>query len=96
MSEQNKVNVQPVLDTDSLYRQLNEQKYKINVEIDAAGLNSQLQSAVNSVAGSMAPAKIPVEADTSGLEKVLSFSNNLLGTISYTKELGKSVNISLD
>ncbi|MBO1722765.1 hypothetical protein HJV72_18925, partial [Extibacter sp. GGCC_0201] len=49
MSEQYNINVQPVLNTDALYEQLNQQKYKINVEIDSAALSGQLQSAVNSV-----------------------------------------------
>jgi len=76
LSEQYNINVQPVLNTDALYEQLNQQKYKINVEIDSAALSGQLQSAVNSVT-SGAPAKVPVEMDTSGLEGGLTRISSL-------------------
>ncbi|BDF33571.1 hypothetical protein CE91St62_16360 [Lachnospiraceae bacterium] len=95
MSEQYNINVQPVLNTDALYEQLNQQKYKINVEIDSAALSGQLQSAVNSVT-SGAPAKVPVEMDTSGLEEGLSFFNTVATSINYLKTAGQSLNKSLD
>ena len=95
MSEQYNINVQPVLNTDALYKQLNQQKYKINVEIDSAALSGQLQSAVNSVT-SGAPAKVPVEMDTSGLEEGLSFFNTVATSINYLKTAGQSLNKSLD
>lgn len=75
MSEQYNINVQPVLNTDALYEQLNNQKYKINVEVDGAALNSQLQSAVNSVTGGAAPAKVPVEFDVDSLIKGMNVIN---------------------
>lgn len=96
LSEQYNINVQPVLNTDALYEQLNQQKYKINVEIDSAALSGQLQSAVNSVMSGAAPAKVPVEMDTSGLEKGLSFFNTVATSINYLKTAGQSLNKSLD
>lgn len=75
MSEQYNINVQPVLNTDALYEQLNNQKYKINVEVDGAALSSQLQSAVNSVTGGAAPAKVPVEFDVDTLIKGMNVIN---------------------
>ena len=95
MSEQYNINVQPVLNTDALYEQLNQQKYKINVEIDSTALSGQLQSAVNSVT-SGAPAKVPVEMDTSGLEEGLSLFNTVATSINYLKTTGQSLNKSLD
>ena len=95
LSEQYNINVQPVLNTDALYEQLNQQKYKINVEIDSAALSGQLQSAVNSVT-SGAPAKVPVEMDTSGLEEGLSFFNTVATSINYLKTAGQSLNKRLD
>ncbi|WP_049727662.1 hypothetical protein [Dorea sp. D27] len=95
MSEQYNINVQPVLNTDALYEQLNQQKYKINVEIDSAALSGQLQSAVNSIT-SGAPAKVPVEMDTSGLQKGLSFFNTVATSIDNLKTAGQSLNKSLD
>lgn len=96
MSEQYNINVQPVLNTDALYEQLNNQKYKINVEVDGAALSSQLQSAVNSVTGGAAPAKVPVEFDVSGLEQGLKLFNTIGASAEYAKNLGKSLYSSLD
>lgn len=95
MSEQYNINVQPVLNTDALYEQLNQQKYKINVEIDSAALSGQLQSAVNSVT-SGAPAKVPVEMDTSGLEEGLSFFNTIMNSIDNVRGIGQTLHTSLD
>lgn len=95
MSEQYNINVQPVLNTDALYEQLNQQKYKINVEIDSAALSGQLQSAVNSVT-SGAPAKVPVEMDTSGLEEGLSFFNTIMNSIYNVRGIGQTLHTSLD
>ena len=95
MSEQYNINVQPVLNTDALYEQLNNQKYKINVEIDSTALSGQLQSAVNSVT-SGAPAKVPVEMDTSGLEKGLSFFNTSMKSIDNARGIGEAIQTSLD
>ncbi|MBO1721054.1 hypothetical protein, partial [Extibacter sp. GGCC_0201] len=63
--------------------------------IDSAALSGQLQSAVNSVT-SGAPAKVPVEMDTSGLEEGLSFFNTVATSINYLKTAGQSLNKSLD
>ena len=95
LSEQYNINVQPVLNTDALYEQLNQQKYCINVEIDSAALSGQLQSAVNSVT-SGAPAKVPVEMDTSGLEEGLILFNTIGASSEYIKNIGKSIHSSLD
>lgn len=96
MSEQYNINVQPVLNTDALYEQLNQQKYKINVEIDSTALSGQLQSAVNSVMSGAAPAKVPVEMDTSGLEKGLSFFNTIMNSIDNVRGIGQTLHTSLD
>lgn len=95
MSEQYNINVQPVLNTDALYEQLNQQKYKINVEIDSAALSGQLQSAVNSVT-SGAPAKVPVEMDTSGLEGGLTRISSDITAISTIRNTIQSATQSLD
>lgn len=95
MSEQYNINVQPVLNTDALYEQLNQQKYKINVEIDSAALSGQLQSAVNSVT-SGAPAKVPVEMDTSGLERGIAFFNNSVTSLRNIRDISNSVQTNLD
>lgn len=95
MSEQYNINVQPVLNTDALYEQLNQQKYKINVELDSAALSGQLQSAVNSVT-SGAPAKVPVEMDTSGLEKGLTRISSDITAISTIRNTIQSATQSLD
>ena len=92
MSEQYNINVQPVLNTDALYEQLNNQKYKINVEIDGAALSSQLQSAVNSVTGGTAPAKVPVEFDVDSLIKgmeVINITSSAIGNIRKTAAFAK-------
>ena len=95
MSEQYNINVQPVLNTDALYEQLNQQKYKINVEIDSAALSGQLQSAVNSVT-SGAPAKVPVEMDTSGLLGELSKLNTIIASINNLGNLSNLLPLNLD
>ena len=96
MSEQYNINVQPVLNTEALHEQLNNQKYKINVEIDSAALNAQLQSAVNSVTGGITPAKVPVEMETSGLERGLNLFNTIATSLGYIQTAGKSLHKSLD
>ncbi|BDF33578.1 hypothetical protein CE91St62_16430 [Lachnospiraceae bacterium] len=95
MSEQYNINVQPVLNTDALYEQLNQQKYKINVEIDSAALSGQLQSAVNSVT-SGAPAKVPVEMDTSGLLDGLSLFNTISSSARNISDLSKRLRLPLN
>ena len=95
LSEQYNINVQPVLNTDALYEQLNNQKYKINVEVDGAALSSQLQSAVNSVTGGATPAKVPMEFDTSGLEQGLNLTSNLLTTFTLSQDLFTKLKKSL-
>ncbi|BDF05055.1 hypothetical protein [[Clostridium] hylemonae] len=96
MSEQYNINVQPVLNTDALYEQLNNQKYKINVEVDGAALNSQLQSAVNSVTGGAAPAKVPVEFDVSGLKDSLIFFNTFMTSSNNLQGIFTSLYQNLD
>ena len=96
MSEQYNINVQPVLNTDALYEQLNQQKYKINVEIDSAALSGQLQSTVNSVTSGAAPAKVPVEMDTSGLEEGLTRISSDITAISTIRNTIQSATQSLD
>ena len=96
MSEQYNINVQPVLNTDALNEQLNQQKYKINVEIDSAALSGQLQSAVNSVTSGATPAKVPVEMDTSGLIDGLSKFNTIIAGISNIGDLSRLLPLNLD
>lgn len=96
MSEQYNINVQPVLNTDALYEQLNNQKYKINVEVDGAALSSQMQSAVNSVTGGAAPAKVPVEFDMSGLAQGLNLFNTSMNSLDNIKAIGQSLHTNLD
>ncbi|QEK18048.1 hypothetical protein LAJLEIBI_02063 [[Clostridium] hylemonae DSM 15053] len=96
MSEQYNINVQPELNTDALYEQLNNQKYKINVEVDGAALNSQLQSAVNSVTGGAAPAKVPVEFETGGLKNTLSTFNTFFAAGKNIGDLLKKTPLSPD
>lgn len=75
MSEQNKMNVEAVLDTKDLYEQLNKQKAQIKVDVDTAYLSSQIQSALSQV-GNVQPIKIPVEIDQA------KSSDNIKDTIS--------------
>ena len=96
MSEQYNINVQPVLNTDALYEQLNNQKYKLNVEIDGAALSSQLQSAVNSVIGGAAPAKVPVEFDTDTLFKGMDVLNTTIISVNNIKRIFGSLSKNLD
>lgn len=96
MSEQYNINVQPVLNTDALYEQLNNQKYKINVEIDSAALSSQLQSAVNSVTGGTAPAKVPVEFDVNSLAKGIHTFNTTIDAYNNVKSISGTLSKSLD
>ena len=96
MSEQYNINVQPILNTDALYEQLNQQKYKINVEIDSAALSGQLQSAVNSVTSGAAPAKVPVALDTSGLLDGLSLFNTISSSARNISDLSKRLPLPLN
>ncbi|WP_138262103.1 hypothetical protein [[Clostridium] hylemonae] len=96
MSEQYNINVQPVLNTDALYEQLNNQKYKLNVEIDGAALSSQLQSAVNSVTGGAAPAKVPVEFDVDSLIKGITTLNTTSAAITNVHKMINFASKSLD
>ncbi len=96
MSEQYNINVQPVLNTDALYEQLNNQKYKLNVEIDSAALSGQLQSAVNSVTSGAAPAKVPVALDTSGLLDGLSLFNTISSSARNISDLSKRLPLPLN
>lgn len=68
------INVQPVLDLQSLHEQLNKEKFIINLGIDSSGLNSQIQSSINQL--DLQPAKIPVEADTSSIMDYISTFNS--------------------
>lgn len=95
MSEQYNINVQPVLNTDALYEQLNQRKYKINVEIDSAALSGQLQSAVNSVT-SGAPAKVPVEFDFDTLVKGMGAFNTTVSAFANVQKMTSFVSKSLD
>ena len=96
MSEQYNINVQPVLNTDALYEQLNNQKYKLNVEIDSTALSGQLQSAVNSVTSGAAPAKVPVAMDTSGLLDGLSLFNTISSSARNISDLSKRLRLPLN
>lgn len=96
MSELYKVNVQPVLNTEALYEQLNKQKFKINVEIDSASISAQLQSAVDSVTGGGSPVKVPVEMETDGLEKGIHLFNTLLNTVGNLQKTKEFLKPNLD
>lgn len=96
MSEQYNINVQPVLNTDALYEQLNNQKYKLNVEIDSAALSGQLQSAVNSVTSGAAPAKVQVAMDTNGLLDGLSLFNTISSSARNISDLSKRLPLPLN
>lgn len=95
MSEQYNINVQPVLNTDALYEQLNQQKYKINVEIDSAALSGQLQSAVNSVT-SGAPAKVPVEMDLDSIAKGMGAFNTSVTAFTNINNIIANISQNLD
>ena len=59
MSDNNTtINMQPVLDLQSLHKQLNSQKFKINVNIDTSALNSQIQASIGQFTPNMQPTKI--------------------------------------
>ena len=95
LSEQYNINVQPVLNTDALYEQLNQQKYKINVELDSAALSGQLQSAVNSVT-SGAPAKVPVEFDFDTLVKGMGSFNTSVTAFTNINNIIANISQNLD
>lgn len=96
MSEQYKVNVQPVLNTEALYEQLNKQKFKINVEIDSASISAQLQSAVDSVTGGASPVKVPVEMETSGIKESLTLFNTAVLSAQNAKDTNSFLERNLD
>ena len=81
MSDNNTtINVQPILDLQSLHKQLNSQKFKINVDIDTSALNSQIQASIGQFTANLQPAKIPIETDNSSLLTAI----NTIGSISTT------------
>lgn len=95
MSDNNTtINVQPVLDLQSLHEQLNKEKFIINLGIDSSGLNSQIQSSINQL--DLQPAKIPVEADTKSFMDYASTFNSLFTTTNNLRTIGSSVSKSLD
>ncbi|MCB6202770.1 hypothetical protein [Extibacter muris] len=96
MSEQYNINVQPVLNTDALYEQLNQQKYKINVAIDSAALSGQLQSAVNSVTNGAAPAKVPVKFNFDTIVKGMETFNTTVSAFANVQKMASFVSKSLD
>ena len=96
MSEQNKINVQPVVNIQSLQEQLNKQKYKINVDIDTSNLSNQLQSTVSQVTNNMQPAKIPLEINTDSISKGLTTFNQMYMTYNNAKNLSTNISKSLD
>ncbi len=53
MSDQNKINIQPVLDTKTIQEQLNKQKYIINVDVDTSQISNQIQSCISQITGNI-------------------------------------------
>lgn len=96
MSEQNKINVQPVVNTQSLQEQLNRQKYKINVDVDTSNLSNQLQSTVSRVTNNIEPTKIPLKIDTGNILKDISLFNESTLALGNIKTFGQNVSKSLD
>ena len=96
MSEQNKINVQPVVNTQSLQEQLNRQKYKINVDVDTSNLSNQLQSTVSRITNNIQPAKIPLEIDTDSIYKSLTTFNQAFSAYKNATEIGTIFSKNLD
>ena len=95
MSDNNTtINVQPILNLQSLHEQLNKEKFTINLGIDSSGLNIQIQSSINQL--DLQPAKIPVEADTKSFMDYASTFNSLFTTTNNLRTVGSSVSKSLD
>lgn len=96
MSDQNKINVQPVLDTKSIQEQLNRQKYKINVDVDTSQIISQIQSTISQATNNVKPAKIPIEINADNIFNGISqFNTGYLGYQNIGK-IGESLQKNLD
>ena len=97
MSDNNTtINVQPVLDLQSLHKQLNSQKFKINVDIDTSALSSQVQASIGQFTSNMQLAKIPVEADNSNLLSAINTISNITTSLSFLPDAKKYISKSLD
>ena len=88
--------MQPVLDLQSLHKQLNSQKFKINVNIDTSALNSQIQASIGQFTANMQPTKIPVEADNSSLLTAINTIGSISTTLSFLPTAKNALSQSLD
>lgn len=96
MSDQNKINIQPVLDTKTIQEQLNKQKYRINVDVDTSQISNQIQSCISQITGNIKPAKVPLEFNTDNLKAGLTTFNDSVYAIDNIKNLANGVSKSLD
>lgn len=97
MSDNNTtINVQPILDLQSLHKQLSSQKFKINVDFDTSALNNQIQASIHQLTANLQPATIPIEADTSSLMNAVSMIGNISSTLSILPMAQKGISQSLD
>lgn len=90
------INVQPVLDLQSLHEQLNCKKFKINVDFDTSALNTQIQASIGQSTASLQPVKVPVEADTKSIMDYVSLFNTTMTTRNNIANLTTSISKSLD
>ena len=97
MSDNNTtINVQPILNLQSLHKQLSSQKFKINVDFDTSALNNQIQASIHQLTANLRPATIPIEADTSSLMDAVSMLGNISSTLSILPMTQKGISQSLD
>ncbi|GFI38210.1 hypothetical protein IMSAGC015_02400 [Lachnospiraceae bacterium] len=97
MSDNNTtINVQPILNLQSLHKQLSSQKFKINVDFDTSALNNQLQASIHQLTANLQPATIPIEADTSSLMNAVSMLGSISSTLSILPMTQKGISQSLD
>ena len=98
MSEQINLDVQAVLNTESLYAQLSQIRPRISVDVDTSHISSQIQAAVAQASASVVPITIPtipmgssgvsssgglqMEDQSSGLQKFASAGMGALNTTS--------------